>query len=292
MEYRTFGRSELKVSALGFGAGQLGSDGLSDQQAAELLQRLQDLGINLIDTARGYGSSEARIGALLPGVRADWILSTKIGYGVEGVPDWTGECIRAGVDLALREMRTDYLDIVHLHSCPQHVLEQGEVIEALLDAVAAGKVRVPAYSGENGELAWAIRSGEFGSVQTSVNLCDQASLNRLIPAAQARRLGVIAKRPLANAFWRFREQPHGDYSESYWLRWRTMALETGLPTDELALRFVAYAPGVHSCIVGTRNPEHLAHNLELLAKGPLPEDIRQALTERFAACGADWQSEL
>ncbi|HEY9840753.1 MAG TPA: aldo/keto reductase, partial [Candidatus Obscuribacterales bacterium] len=83
-----------------------------------------------------------------------------------------------------------------------------------------------------------------------------------------------------------------DYSESYWLRWRTMALETGLPTDELALRFVAYAPGVHSCIVGTRNPEHLAHNLELLAKGPLPEDIRQALTERFAACGADWQSEL
>lgn len=292
MEYRPFGRSEIRVSALGYGAGQLGDPALSNEHIRALFARLQDLGINLIDTARGYGSSEARIGEWLPGKREDWVLSTKIGYGIEGIPDWTRNCILAGVDQALKQLRTDYLDIVHLHSCPEGTLEQGEVIEALLDTVAAGKVRIAAYSGENEALGWAIRSGEFGSIQSSVNLCDQYSLNRLIPAARARGLGVIAKRPLANAFWRFASQPHGDYSETYWLRWREMALETGIPVEELAVRFAVHAPGVDSCIIGSRRPEHLADNVELAAKGPLPDEIQSLLTERFAAVGKDWRSEI
>lgn len=292
MEYRSFGRSGLNVPAIGFGAGQLGDSSLSQGQIEALLHTLHERGITLIDTARGYGSSEARIGACLPGQRQDWILSTKIGYGIPGIPDWTRNCILAGVDQALRQMQTDYLDIVHLHSCPRETLEQGEVIEALIDTVAAGKVRVAAYSGENEALAWAIRSGEFGSIQTSVNLCDQHSLNHQIPAARARGLGVIAKRPLANAFWRFTTRPQGDYSETYWLRWQQMAPETGLSVAELALRFALYAPGVDSCIVGSQNPEHLVHNLLLAEKGPLPEEIQTLLKDRFQACGADWFSDL
>lgn len=292
MEYRPFGRSEIPISALGYGAGQLGDPALSKEQIRALFAQLQTLGINLIDTARGYGSSEARIGEWLPGQREDWVLSTKIGYGIAGIPDWTRACILAGVDEALKQLRTDYLDIVHLHSCPESTLEYGEAIEALLDTVAAGKVRIAAYSGENEALSWAIRSGEFGSVQSSVNLCDQYSLNRMIPAARARGLGVIAKRPLANAFWRFATQPDGDYSETYWLRWRALAFETGIPVEELAVRFVVHAPGVDSCIIGSRNPEHLAHNAELAAKGPLPDDILTALSQRFAEVGRDWRSEI
>lgn len=301
MEYRVFGRSEIRVSMLGFGAGHLGSPELSDAEVRALLETLGGNGVNLLDTARGYGLSEERIGRLLPGARDQWVLSTKIGYGVPGLPDWTGACIRAGVDLALRNLGTDYIDIVHLHSCPLEILERGEVIEALHDAVAAGKVRVPAYSGENEALDWAVASGEFGSIQCSVNLCDQASLGRQVAAAAGRHLGVIAKRPLANAFWRFETRPEGDYSEAYWLRWQAMRQdpglqhllrEYGLPLDELAMRFVLYAPGVQSAIAGTRSREHLAHNLALAAKGPLPADLSKALRERFAACGQDWHGEI
>lgn len=292
MDYRSFGRSDLAVSMVGFGAGQLGDPSLSDADVRELLARLHSLGINLIDTARGYGASETRIGAWLPGSRSDWVLSTKIGYGIAGVPDWTGACIRAGVDEALSRLGTDYLDIVHLHSCPLGVLAAGEVIEALLDAVADGKVRVAAYSGENEALAWAIRSGEFGSVQTSVNLCDQHSLRQLLPAARARGLGVIAKRPLANAFWRFSQQPVGDYSEAYWLRWRALALETELAVDELVLRFAVYAPGVDSCIIGTRQAAHLSANLALADKGPLPAEVLTAIADRYTAVGGAWASEI
>ncbi|PKL76298.1 MAG: aldo/keto reductase [Candidatus Melainabacteria bacterium HGW-Melainabacteria-1] len=292
MEYRDYGRSGLKLSMMGFGAGQLGSPELTDSDIVRLFDALRESGVNLIDTARGYGLSEARIGANLPGPRDAWVISTKIGYGVPGVPDWTRDCILQGVDQALRTLRTDYLDIVHLHSCPTEILQAAEVIEALLETVAAGKVRVGAYSGENDALAWALRSGEFGGIQCSVNLCDQDSLKRFLPEAGARQLGVIAKRPLANAFWRFEQQPQGDYSEVYWLRWRALGLETGLPVDELALRFALYAPGVHSSIIGTRSREHLAHNLALAAKGPLPDDLLEVIRARFADVGQDWRGEL
>lgn len=292
IEYREFGKSGLKVSALGYGAGQLGDAALSAQEVRGLLGCLQQMGINLIDTARGYGESEARIGRLLPGKREQWVISTKIGYGVEGVADWTEKCIRIGIDQALQRLQTDYLDIAHLHSCPVQVLRQGEVTLALQTAVKHGKVRVAAYSGENEALAWAIKSGAFGSVQCSVNLCDQYSLRELLPQAREQGLGVIAKRPLANAFWRFVSQPHGDYSEVYWQRWHKMAVETDLAPEELAVRFTVYAAGVHSAIIGTRRPEHLEQNLRLAAKGPLPADLLRQISERFSVCGAGWQGEI
>lgn len=291
MEYRDFGRSGIKVSSLGFGAGHLGDESLTEKDILQILELLEAHEVNLIDTARGYGLSEERLGRYLR-QRERWVLSTKIGYGLDGFQDWTAACIAAGIEAALMRLQTDYLDIVHLHSCPLEILQQGEVIEALLDAVAAGKVRVPAYSGENEALSWAIQSGEFASIQCSVNLCDQRGLERLLPSAQARGLGVIAKRPLANAFWRFESQPYGDYAESYWLRWQQMALETALPMDELALRFSLSQPGVHSAIVGTNKPEHLLHNLKLAAQGPLPAELNQLIRERFRACGQNWPGEV
>ena len=185
MERRAFGKSGLSVSCVGFGAGHIGGDTMEEAAVERTLHQVLDLGINLIDTARGYGRSEERIGRYLSHRRSEFILSTKIGYGVEGVADWSPEIIPAGITQALRRLRTDYLDIVHLHSCPTSTLKNSDLLQALAREVSSGRVRVAAYSGENDDLAYAIRTGVFGSVQCSVNLFDQRSIRQHLPDAAA-----------------------------------------------------------------------------------------------------------
>lgn len=286
---RAFGSTGLEVSALGLGGGQVGNSSLPEPAAERLLNQAVDLGLNLIDTARGYGQSEARIARYLGHRRQEVVLSTKVGYGVDGVADWTYDAVRLGVDEALLKLRTDWIDIVHLHSCSLDVLQRGEVIQALEDARRAGKLRVAAYSGENEALAFAVSTGRFQAVQTSINVADQRNFDRILPEAQARGLGVIAKRPVANAPWRFETRPYGQYAEEYWYRWQTMRLNRrGLDWQELALRFVAFWPGVHTCIVGTASSEHLAQNAQLLARGPLPASQVDEIRRAFQAHDDDW----
>jgi aryl-alcohol dehydrogenase-like predicted oxidoreductase len=209
------------------------------------------------------------------------------------VQDWTAQVIEAGVDAALRLLKTDHIDIVHLHSCERHTLQAGEVVDALTRVRDKGKIGIAAYSGENEALAWAINSSKFAGLECSVNLFDQASLNALLPHAKAQGMGVIAKRALGNAPWRFSERPVGDYCETYWQRMQQLAYYTaGMPWDEFALRFVAYQPEVSSAIVGTSSPAHLQHNVALAEKGPLPEEVVRAVRARFAMLGAGWRGEI
>jgi aryl-alcohol dehydrogenase-like predicted oxidoreductase len=286
---RPFGNTGLEVSALGLGGGQVGNNNLPEPVAERLLNQTLDLGLNLIDTARGYGQSEARIARYLGRRRQEVVLSTKVGYGVAGVNDWTADAVRLGIDEALQTLQTDWIDIVHLHSCSLEVLKRGDVITALEDARQAGKVRVAAYSGENEALDFAVASRRFQAVQTSINLADQRNLQSALPQIQDRGLGVIAKRPVANAPWRFETRPYGHYAEEYWYRWQTMRLNPrGLDWQELALRFVAFMPGVHTCIVGTASSEHLLQNAKLLVRGPLPADQVDEIRRAFQAHDEDW----
>ena len=293
MDLRPFGRTGLAVSPLGLGAGSLGDPALPEEEVGRLLHGALDLGLTLIDTARSYGLSEERIGRHLSGRREEYVLATKVGYGVPGLPDWTGPTIAAGVDAALGRLRTDRIDVVHLHSCPLDVLLRGEVVAALQAAVTAGKVRVAAYSGDNAPLDWAIASGAFGSVETSVNLVDQRSLDRSLPAARERGLGVIAKRPAANAPWRFTERPAAPDVALYWERWRALGLDPG-PGGwmELALRFAAWQEGVAAAIVGTCRLDHLRDNVEQVRKGPLPAETVAAIRAAFRAQGEGWEGQI
>lgn len=286
---RPLGNTGLHVSVLGFGAGPVGSPELSEPEAEALLQGVVDSGINLIDTAPSYGQSEERIGRYLQRRRGDVVLSTKCGYGVPGVEDWTGPCITQGIDLALGRLRTDVIDVVHFHSCPVDVLQRPGVVDALQRAVEVGKVRVAAYSGDNAPLGWALYSGAFGSVQTSINVFDQKVIDWGLPVARERGIGVIAKRPLGNAPWRFSERPGAQDIATYWDRMRAMAVDTeGLDWSELALRFAAFVPGVSSCIVGTTRAENLQRNLRALEKGPLPEHLMERLRGAFFRHGEGW----
>jgi len=290
MLQRPFGNTGLPVSVLGLGAGHIGSPELAEEQVERLLHGALDAGVRLIDTARGYGLSEERIGRHLAGRRHQYVLSTKCGYGIPGYEDWTGPCITSGVEAALERLRTDHIDVMHLHSCPLHVLQRGDVIEALQRAVQAGKVLVAGYSGDNEPLHWAVASGRFRSIQPSVNLCDQAAAGTVLPAAWKRGMGVIAKRPLANAPWRYEEPPQAEDVREYWERFRTLGLDRqGFDWDELALRFAAFMPGVSSCIVGTSTLGHLQRCAELIGRGPLPREVEAGLREAFAWHGEDWK---
>lgn len=289
---RPFGRTGLTVPAVGLGAGQIGDPALDDREVEALVLGALDLGATLIDTARSYGCSEARLGRILRGRRDRVVLSTKVGYGVDGVADWTGEAVGRGIDAALERLGTTWIDVVHLHSCPAEVLTGTDVVAALDAAVRAGKIRVAAYSGDNRDLDVALGLGVFGAVQTSLNLCDQRAAAAI---DRARRAGVavIAKRPLANAPWRFEQRPVGDEAEPYWVRWRGLGLDPGgLPWDELAIRFVAHYPGVAAAIVGTRRLEHLARNVALAARGPLPDDRFRAVRGRFEERGHGWAGRV
>lgn len=288
-----YGSTGLTVSLLGFGAGHIGGPGLTEGECSAFLHGMLDAGITLVDTARGYGLSEERIGRHLAGRRGEFVLSTKVGYGVEGVDDWTYTCVRAGIDRALKVLCTDHLDIVHLHSCPKEVLAEGGVIDALEEAKAAGKVRAMAYSGENEALAFALEIGRFDGVQCSLNLCDQQVLDRDLPLVRNQGLGLIAKRPLANAPWLWATRPTGEYCEEYWARLRAMDLDPcGLDWPELALRFAAFQDGVSSCIVGTTRLTHLEANVRILEEGPLPPGQVAGIRAAFAAHGFAWDGQI
>ncbi len=290
---RAFGKQGFSVPVLGLGAANIGDPALNDAQAGALLDRALDLGITLIDTARSYGLSEERIGRHLAQRRRRFILSTKVGYGIPGHEDWTRGCVAAGIDAALERLHTDYLDIVHLHSCPLQILQRGDVIGALHQARDQGKLRVAAYSGDNAELLWAIESGQFGGVECSVNLFDQRCLEHALPLAQAQGIGVIAKRPLANAPWRFAARPLGDECEEYWLRWQAMDIEAhGMDWPELALRFAAHAPAVCCAIVGTASIAHLVKNKEYADRGPLPPARFEAIRRAFHMHDDDWPGRI
>ncbi len=296
MEKRDFGTTGLKVFPIGFGAGHIGGNELTETEASNLLNSVLDLGINLIDTARGYGLSEERIGKYISHRRNEFILSTKVGYGIPGYNDWTYDCIIAGVDQALKIMKTDYIDIVHLHSCPIGTLHYGEVINALLKTVETGKVRVAAYSGENTELEFSITSGKFRSVETSINIAEQYHIDNFLQEAKSKGMGVIAKRPLANVPWRFNQQPFGDYSEQYWLRWKKMNLDFGANSikdwNEIALRFVLYTDVVDCAIIGTSNIKHLKENIKILEKGSLPKEIYYKIRTAFRKNNDNWFGQI
>jgi aryl-alcohol dehydrogenase-like predicted oxidoreductase len=130
-----------------------------------------------------------------------------------------------------------------------------------------------------------------------VNLADQRALDGAVATASGRTMGVIGKRPLANAAWRFRDRPSGDYAEVYWER-----LQSLLPTvrahdpeaswAELALRFSAFAPGVSSVIVGTRSLEHLRGNVAHVERGPNAARVDASFRAWFRANDRDWVGQV
>ena len=300
----TFGRTGLSVSPLGFGAAPIGYLDTDRQRVAAILNLLLDAGVNLIDTAANYPGAEEAIAAAVGHRRKEFVLVSKCGWKVPGVddPPWSAANVSRTVDRSLRLLRTDRLDVMLLHSCDLETLRKGEALGALAKARDAGKVRFVGYSGDNEAAEYAASLPDVAVVQTSISIADQANTDRVLPAARKANLGVIAKRPIANAAWKdLSEQPglYKSYAATYAERLSKMRLDPAAlgfsgPRDaawsELALRFTLSQPGVHTAIIGTTNPENARANLAAAEKGPLSPDVAKKIREAFRAAdpGGAW----
>lgn len=269
------------LSRVGLGGGPLGDARLSDDDARRLVHAALDLGVRVFDAARSYGRAEERLGDALAG-RNDVFVATKGGYGVDGVPDWTLDCVARGVDEARRRLRRDVVDAFFLHSCDEATTAR--VADALFRAVDQGLVGAAGFAGDGGPLRAALADPRFGVVECSVSPVDQEALS-VVPAPGKR---VLAKRALMNACFRHAQRPAAHDVGTYWDRMHAMGLpalaaSASLPLDALSLRFAAWAPGVDCVLVGTSSPERLARAVRVVAEGPLPDDVLREVKARFDA---------
>ncbi len=296
MEHRKFGNTGMEVSVLGFGGAEIGYEGADDATVERLLGAALDAGLNVVDTAECYVDSEEKIGRAIGHRREEFFLFTKCGHrGESGIdlPDWHPKLLEQTIDRSLRNLQTDRVDLIQLHSCSEDILRQGDVIDVLRRAKETGKTRFIGYSGDRNDAAYAIESGAFDTLQTSVNIADQECLTLTLPKAKARGMGVIAKRPIANAAWKTGAlKPDNGYNHTYWERLRKLAypfLETSLADAvATALRFTL-AQDVHTAIVGTKSPERWGQNARTIAAGPLgPEEVTAVRARWQEVAPPDW----
>lgn len=287
MEKRQLGQTDMQVSVLGFGGSEIGYEHASAETVARLLNSALDAGLNVIDTAECYEGSEELIGQAVSHRRQEFYLFTKCGHprGI-GSEDWSASSLLESIERSLQRLRTDCLDLIQLHTCAESVLRKGEAITALQTAREKGYTRYIGYSGDSLAAKFAVESGAFDTLQTSINIADQEPLDLTLPLAREKRMGVIAKRPIANAAWKEQHKPIDSYHHVYWDRLSKLHYDFiwQRPLEESiarALRFTLSVPGVHTAIVGTAKPERWAQNAKMVEAGPLPPGEFEAIRERW-----------
>ena len=298
MEKRLLGKTGYEVSVLGFGSAPIGYLNAEQEKASSILNLLLDSGVNLFDTGASYPGSEQMIGKALGHRRDEIVVVSKCGGKLPDLEEkmWTPEIITKTVDRSLKNLAMDYLDVMLLHSCDLKMLQDGGLIAPLVKARDAGKIRFLGYSGDNDAAAYAAGLDEVAVIETSINLTDQINIHAVLPICRARNLGVLAKRPIANAAWKDISQQQGlykTYAKTYTDRLAKMQLSpsdlgfTDADWSEIALRFTLSQPGVHSALIGTQNIDNARKNIAITGKGPLPAEVLKKITDAFQTADPD-----
>ncbi|MCL1991389.1 MAG: aldo/keto reductase [Spirochaetes bacterium] len=193
MEKIRFGRTGLEVSRIAFGGIPIMR--LSKADAVKLVGQIIDTGVNFIDTANAYLDSEEKIGEALAGrKRGDFVLASKSLANDK-------KTFSEHIDLSLKRLKTDYIDIFQIHNIGtpakrEAVFAEGGAMEALSEAVKAGKVHFPGFSSHNVDIAMEImKGGDFAVVQLPFNFLDDQS-EKAVPLAKELDIGFIAMKPL------------------------------------------------------------------------------------------------
>jgi aryl-alcohol dehydrogenase-like predicted oxidoreductase len=304
----TLGRTGITVTKLGYGAmelrgpgGRRSSPDLDDATAGAILNQVIDSGINWVDTSPDYGVSEELIGRHLAGRRDEFFLASKCGCAVstDGSPvgfgqhDFARSNVRAGVEQSLRRMRTDHLDLVQFHASPaRETLEENDSVAELVALKDEGKVRFIGMSGTLPNIDDQIAMGVFDAFQIPYSAVEREHEEVISKAAAAGagtviRGGVARGIPAASSDL-IEQQPEAFRDTFRARRERFEDADLGdllgdMTRMEFMLRFTISHPDMHTTIVGTANPEHLAANVSAAAKGPLPADLYEAARSRLAS---------
>ncbi len=311
MEHRVLGRTGRSVGTIGLGAWQLGADWgeVSEDDALSTLNAALDAGVDFIDTADVYGDgrSEQIIGRLLrEHSGAGLTVATKMGRRVALDPAlYTLENFRAWTDRSRANLGVETLDLVQLHCPPQEIYSSPAVYEALDTLVADKRIAAYGVSVETCDQALtAIAHPGVASVQIILNAFRLKPLDRVLPAAAAAGVGIIARVPLASgllsgkydAATSFAADDHRSYNrhgEAFDVgetfsgvdydtgleavrRLRPLVPE-GASTAQFALRWILDQPGVSVVIPGARNPQQAAANAAAAGLAPLSEETHAAV---------------
>jgi aryl-alcohol dehydrogenase-like predicted oxidoreductase len=313
VNYRRLGRTGLQVSEIGLGTVEIGLDyGVPvagehlrppEEQAARLLNRALDLGVNFIDTARAYGTSEEIIGRALKSRRQEYVLATKLApIKEEGQGDAElCEQVKASIAQSLRMLQADVIDLLQLHYAPVDVIASGRVLAAARDAQQAGYVRYIGAStyGEEAPLA-ALADGGYDTLQVAYNLADRTMEAQVLPLARQQDVGVIVRSVLLRGVLthRYRLVPPalGDLKAAI-ERVAGIAAADGIDIPEMAYRFVLSNPAVSTALVGTARMEELEAALAFAANGKLlagsVEAIRQIeVADRNQLLPGTWPADM
>ena len=317
MRVRPFGNTGLQVSELGFGCARIGGIFKNDPSAfVDLLAAAYDRGIAFFDTADIYsqGESEKLLGKAFRRRRDRVIIASKVGYSLpaqrqfvarikplvrplirllrikrENLPsavrgelaqNFTSAYIERALEASLRRLRTDYLDVLQLHSPPAEVVARGEWVDALERLKRAGKVRCYGISCDTLEAAHAaLQFPGVSSLQLVVNLLEQRFAGEIVPRARDQRVAVIARECLANGllvkdereielknFCSSAEQQQQRALEL--AGYRKTAAERKMPLARLALEYVTGTEGVSVALVGASRLEQLTATLRDCEGGP------------------------
>ena len=299
---RALGSTGEDVTILSYGAMELrgvprGPE-IADDDAGRLLNAVLDGGINLIDTSPDYGRSEELIGAHLGHRRDEFFLSSKCGCRT-GIPadtppphphDFSPANVRANVEQSLRRLRTDRLDLVQVHMSPTAAtLREDRTVETLKELQAEGKIRFIGMSGILPNLPEHIAMGVFDVFQipySAVQRDHEALITRAAEAGAGTFIRGGAARGAASEDKNWQNGPLSQAPGIGRQNWENSGIadllgEAGMSHMEFVLRFTLSHPGLSTTIVGTSNPAHLAGNLAVAEKGPLPADLYEEAKKRL-----------
>jgi aryl-alcohol dehydrogenase-like predicted oxidoreductase len=291
------GRTGLPVTRLGYGAMEVrgsriwGGRPVTEEQANKILNAVLDAGINFVDTANDYGRSEEFIGEFISRRRGEYYLATKCGCTVvrrdENTDDtphvWTRENLFRGLNESLERMKTDYVDIMQLHNPPVEACEQGDLVGALKDMRAQGKVRFTSISTTLPHLPAYLKWGAFDTFQIPYSALERDHEEWIARAGEA-GIGIIIRGGVARG-----EPGAGLGNTDRWAKFEAAGLdelrEPGESRTSFLLRYTLTHPHVDTIIVGTLYPEHLAENVQAIRRGPLPPEVYADAKRRLAAAG-------
>ena len=304
MQYRTLGRTGIKVSPYALGALALGTSiGNPDHDdSARIIHKALDAGINFIDTADVYGESEVAMGKALKGRRDRVVLATKFSRPIGDDPNHQGASrrwIMTAVENSLRRLQTDYIDLYQVHR-PDPSTDIEETLSALSDLIHSGKVRAVGTSAMPAsgivEAQWvAERRGleRFRTDQPPYSILSRGIEREVLPIAQRYGMGILVWGPLGQGMLtgRVRKGQQTDLRRAHIFRHLNderridaveqlipLAEKAGLPMTHLALAFAIAHPGVTSAIIGPHTMEQL-DDLLASADVTLTDDILDQIDE-------------
>jgi aryl-alcohol dehydrogenase-like predicted oxidoreductase len=294
LEKRKLGRTGVEVTTLGYGAMELRA-GVSEEDAARILNAVLDAGINFIDTSIDYGRSEELIGKSIPQRRHEYFLASKCGC-VPNAPQGsdhvhTAENVRAGVEHSLRLLKTDHLDLVQFHrSLTKREFEEHGALQEAMKLRDEGKVRFIGVSGTLPNLDEQIGMGVFDAFQIPYSAL-QREHEAVIERASKAGAGIVIRGGVARGSptdWEQRRyyMLSADDLRGRWERANLDDLMEGMSRMEFMLRFTISDPDLDTTIVGTKDPEHLRQNLAAASKSPLPASLMEEAKRRLSEAGS------